>query len=54
MDEETRKRIEAECKAQAVEEDLTFRLNVADAVCTSILQIFSTLSVLQMITITIL
>lgn len=31
LDEETRKRIEAECKAQAVEEDLTFRLNVADA-----------------------
>nr|XP_022320106.1 retrograde protein of 51 kDa-like isoform X1 [Crassostrea virginica] len=31
LDEETRKRIEAEIKAQAVEEDLTFRLNVADA-----------------------
>ncbi|KAK3087884.1 hypothetical protein FSP39_012023 [Pinctada imbricata] len=31
LDEETRKRIEAECKAQAIEEDLTFRLNVADA-----------------------
>ncbi|XP_062593108.1 retrograde protein of 51 kDa-like isoform X1 [Saccostrea cucullata] len=31
LDEETRKRIEAEIKAQAIEEDLTFRLNVADA-----------------------